>query len=105
MLCAAESQRSSHTTAELAHYWHTEGEIGNRTDLPKSFILSGERGRNRTFNLLIKSQLLCQLSYAPTVGEGTTTTLQIYHDRQTARHFVMIYEPPNQGFGRPHTTW
>ena len=26
----------------------------------------GERGRNRTFNLLIKSQLLCQLSYAPT---------------------------------------
>ena len=29
---------------------------------------SGERGRNRTFNLLIKSQLLCQLSYAPTVG-------------------------------------
>ena len=31
----------------------------------KSFILSGERGRNRTFNLLIKSQLLCQLSYAP----------------------------------------
>ena len=27
---------------------------------------SGERGRNRTSNLLIKSQLLCQLSYAPT---------------------------------------
>jgi len=27
--------------------------------------LDGERGRNRTFNLLIKSQLLCQLSYAP----------------------------------------
>jgi hypothetical protein len=33
----------------------------------KSFILSGERGRNRTYNLLIKSQLLCQLSYAPYV--------------------------------------
>src|SRR5215470_20020624 len=30
----------------------------------KSFRI-GERGRNRTFNLLIKSQLLCQLSYAP----------------------------------------
>jgi hypothetical protein len=30
----------------------------------------GERGRNRTFNLLIKSQLLCQLSYAPTVGRN-----------------------------------
>jgi hypothetical protein len=29
---------------------------------------SGERGRNRTYNLLIKSQLLCQLSYAPAVG-------------------------------------
>src|SRR5271157_1933043 len=28
----------------------------------------GERGRNRTFNLLIKSQLLCQLSYAPACG-------------------------------------
>ena len=28
----------------------------------------GERGRNRTFNLLIKSQLLCQLSYAPGIG-------------------------------------
>ena len=27
--------------------------------------LNGERGRNRTCNLLIKSQLLCQLSYAP----------------------------------------
>ena len=26
---------------------------------------AGERGRNRTYNLLIKSQLLCQLSYAP----------------------------------------
>jgi hypothetical protein len=35
----------------------------------------GERGRNRTYNLLIKSQLLCQLSYAPTMGktmEGQT---------------------------------
>ena len=29
----------------------------------------GERGRNRTFNLLIKSQLLCQLSYAPTAWD------------------------------------
>jgi hypothetical protein len=30
----------------------------------------GERGRNRTFNLLIKSQLLCQLSYAPAMNIG-----------------------------------
>src|SRR3981189_2646262 len=28
-------------------------------------ILNGERGRNRTYNLVIKSHLLCQLSYAP----------------------------------------
>ena len=33
----------------------------------KPFVFFGERGRNRTFNLLIKSQLLCQLSYAPSV--------------------------------------
>jgi hypothetical protein len=31
-------------------------------------LKGGERGRNRTFNLLIKSQLLCQLSYAPISG-------------------------------------
>src|ERR1035438_7760105 len=30
--------------------------------------IAGERGRNRTYNLLIKSQLLCQLSYAPARG-------------------------------------
>jgi hypothetical protein len=35
----------------------------------------GERGRNRTYNLLIKSQLLCQLSYAPTVGDRTGGTI------------------------------
>src|SRR5579871_6365846 len=32
--------------------------------------LSGERGRNRTYNLVIKSHLLCQLSYAPGVSCG-----------------------------------
>jgi hypothetical protein len=31
----------------------------------------GERGRNRTYNLLIKSQLLCQLSYAPVFARDT----------------------------------
>src|ERR1019366_7873560 len=41
----------------------------------KSLKRSGERGRNRTYNLLIKSQLLCQLSYAPTAnGEVRTTS-------------------------------
>jgi hypothetical protein len=32
---------------------------------------NGERGRNRTYNLLIKSQLLCQLSYAPGIWNET----------------------------------
>ncbi len=31
----------------------------------------GERGRNRTYNLVIKSHLLCQLSYAPEGGKYT----------------------------------
>ena len=33
-------------------------------------MVCGERGRNRTYNLLIKSQLLCQLSYAPAFEVG-----------------------------------
>ena len=36
-------------------------------DQPQVVDKDGERGRNRTSNLLIKSQLLCQLSYAPAV--------------------------------------
>ena len=36
-----------------------------KTSTPLSARKDGERGRNRTYNLLIKSQLLCQLSYAP----------------------------------------
>jgi hypothetical protein len=39
---------------------------------------SGERGRNRTYNLLIKSQLLCQLSYAPLLTQGENET-ELYH--------------------------
>jgi hypothetical protein len=41
----------------------------------------GERGRNRTYNLLIKSQLLCQLSYAPTVGTLAGRTNENYSIR------------------------
>jgi hypothetical protein len=41
---------------------------------------SGERGRNRTYNLLIKSQLLCQLSYAPLLTQGENET-ELYHPR------------------------
>ena len=40
----------------------------------KSFRIYGERGGNRTFNLLIKSQLLCQLSYAPGNFHSSTRT-------------------------------
>src|ERR1039457_4904863 len=39
----------------------------------------GERGRNRTFNLLIKSQLLCQLSYAPEGGLHAESKLVRLH--------------------------
>ena len=47
----------------------------------KSLKRSGERGRNRTYNLLIKSQLLCQLSYAPTVGIWRVRTNKNYSIR------------------------
>ena len=38
-------------------------------------VVDGERGRNRTYNLLIKSQLLCQLSYAPAADKFVKTNL------------------------------
>ena len=41
----------------------------------------GERGRNRTFNLLIKSQLLCQLSYAPACEETLQKGKRNYNTR------------------------
>ena len=39
----------------------------NRRDSATEQVIdkAGERGRNRTYNLVIKSHLLCQLSYAP----------------------------------------
>jgi hypothetical protein len=40
---------------------------------PEVVETDGERGRNRTYNLLIKSQLLCQLSYAPTACSNVGT--------------------------------
>ena len=46
-----------------------------RQDIGKEGV--GERGRNRTFNLLIKSQLLCQLSYAP-AAYGKVGTISDY---------------------------
>src|SRR5579863_3680419 len=55
----------------------------NRPALPakvfNSLIVSGERGRNRTYNLLIKSQLLCQLSYAPIFEPRRGTSMERGH--------------------------
>src|SRR3982751_2410028 len=49
--------------------------------------LVGERGRNRTYNLLIKSQLLCQLSYAPgrTSKEGRHWIITSHRERLLRR--------------------
>src|SRR5208337_3080368 len=66
---------------------HSEGD-----DVCKLLILKvGERGRNRTYNLLIKSQLLCQLSYAPACEESLQKGNQNY----------TIARPPK----RVHHTW
>jgi hypothetical protein len=66
--------RSFQTTA--TRYGKPEGTIefptmavDRSSVIRKPVNLNGERGRNRTFNLLIKSQLLCQLSYAPAVED------------------------------------
>ena len=37
---------------------------------------NGEPGRNRTFNQQIKSLLLCQLSYGPTLEAGSSPPLR-----------------------------
>ena len=42
-------------------------------------MIDGEHGRNRTYNLRIKSPLLCQLSYVPTVR------LNILHETMLRR--------------------
>ena len=58
---------------------------------------SGERGRNRTYNLLIKSQLLCQLSYAPApevlTGENSATCAAPREDYSIPRRFVTLSQP------------
>jgi hypothetical protein len=49
----------------LSQIWRKKVSIFNDIAAKCLILKIGERGRNRTFNLLIKSQLLCQLSYAP----------------------------------------
>ena len=46
--------------------------VSEKSEEAKSLKTGGERGRNRTSNPLIKSQLLCQLSYAPRVMQNFT---------------------------------
>ncbi len=42
----------------------------------RAFAKAGEPGRNRTFNQQIKSLLLCQLSYGPTLEAGSSLPLR-----------------------------
>ena len=58
----------------------------------------GERGRNRTFNLLIKSQLLCQLSYAP--ASPLLATLSHGASRPVESNFHAHLEPAPQAWQR-----
>ena len=65
-----------HTGRRICHKWthhapatRDHARVGKACNPPgirrKCGVRGGERGRNRTFNLGIKSPLLCQLSYAP----------------------------------------
>src|SRR5436305_11506783 len=68
-------------------------------------FISGERGRNRTFNLLIKSQLLCQLSYAPTVGNSRVGQRKIIasslrHVGSRCRENTAWRSPTRSSYGR-----
>ena len=66
-----QAQRLSVRPGQFAASHSEAGREGRERSIsPVAAMKDGERGRNRTFNLLIKSQLLCQLSYAPTVGFG-----------------------------------
>ncbi len=56
---------------------------------------TGERGRNRTYNLVIKSHLLCQLSYAPgggKLGKEKTPAINIAcHGRSAMLALVHLF--------------
>ena len=58
----------------------------------KSLKRFGERGRNRTYNLLIKSQLLCQLSYAPAelLSECEAEPFAAYSAKSAASCLIQI---------------
>ncbi len=46
----------------------------------------GERARNRTVNLVIKSHLLCQLSYAPTLCTVPNSAANRLHRITSSRY-------------------
>ena len=56
-----------------------EGYLAAAFPRSELFQENGERGWNRTINLLIKSQLLCQLSYASTIKQMRATLFLDYH--------------------------
>ena len=59
----------------------------------------GEPGRIRTFDPLIKSQLLYHLSYGPTGGVGTLSSLSRQYPNlphRPFRRFVSIMRKANQ---------
>ena len=65
-------------------------------------LFCGERGRNRTFNLLIKSQLLCQLSYAPVpevLPEGVMPSPARRHEKIIASRRGVPPFPPAKPLG------
>jgi integrase len=65
-------QQSATPAQPDANQASEEGEVLSPEVVDALRVKDGERGRNRTYNLLIKSQLLCQLSYAPCwVGLGS----------------------------------
>ena len=65
------TQQPNATPAQLAAKNAGKDDVREGGELLESEgVGGGERGRNRTFNLLIKSQLLCQLSYAPVCEES-----------------------------------
>ena len=72
-------------------------EISDEKWIPKQVIDSkdGERGRNRTYNLLIKSQLLCQLSYAPVLPHSRDFWQQSAagHEREAPYIYTMRKYP------------
>src|SRR5271170_4232990 len=67
--------------------------------------MAGERGRNRTFNLLIKSQLLCQLSYAPSADSPRLRTFRLKAWLKLPAKLRLAFRPAaNSDSGEPEAS-